>query len=66
MLGRRDFRLSCCAASELPAGHVLRSDDITFIRPATGLPPRAVDWIVGRTLRTSLSAGAVLKPEDLA
>lgn len=65
MLGRRDFRLSCCAVRELRAGHQLRLEDITFIRPATGLPPRAVDWIVGRTLKTGLAAGAVLKPEYL-
>ncbi len=37
-LGRRDYRLSCVAARELPAGHRLAADDIAFRRPGFRLP----------------------------
>lgn len=66
MLGRRDFRLSCVAARDLPANHSLTQEDITFRRPGTGLPPRAFKWIVGRRLGGEVVAGHVLQAEDFA
>jgi N-acetylneuraminate synthase/N,N'-diacetyllegionaminate synthase len=64
MLGRRDFRLSCVAAKDLPAGHLLSESDVAFRRPGAGLPPKAVDWIVGRRLKHDVPAGKVLEPND--
>jgi N-acetylneuraminate synthase/N,N'-diacetyllegionaminate synthase len=63
-LGRRDYRLSCLLARDLPAGHELTEADVTFKRPATGLPPRSLDWIVGRQLARDLPAGRILQPGD--
>jgi N-acetylneuraminate synthase/N,N'-diacetyllegionaminate synthase len=64
--GRQEYRLSCVAARDLPAGHCLSESDIVFCRPGTGLPPRAVEWIVGRRLKSKVSAGKVLEPDDFA
>ncbi len=64
--GRQQFRLSCVAAHDLPAGHMLLPDDLVFRRPGTGLPPKAAAGLVGRTLSRNLGAGAVLCEEDMA
>jgi N,N'-diacetyllegionaminate synthase len=66
LAGRRDFRISCAAARPLAAGQVLGSDDLAFLRPGTGLPPAAADWIVGRTLARPVAAGRALEPADFA
>ncbi len=55
--GRRDYRLSCVAASDLPMGHILRNEDIAFRRPGTGLPPKMGSLLIGRELRVGMSAG---------
>lgn len=54
---REEFRLSCTAARDLPAGHVLGAADIVFRRPATGLPPAQVDTLLGRPLRAEIRKG---------
>ncbi len=64
MRGRRDFRLSCVAACDLPAGHLLTSGDITFCRPGTGLPPKALDWLIGQRLGHAVTSGQVLEGGD--
>lgn len=64
--GRRDFRLSCVAVRDLPAGHRLSEADIVFRRPGTGLPPRAAIWITGRRLARAVARGAPFGPEDFA
>jgi len=35
---------------------------VAFRRPGTGLPPKAVDWLVGRTLADSIAMGVVFQP----
>src|SRR5439155_2288647 len=62
--GRLAFRLSCVAARPLPTGHAIGIQDVAFRRPGTGLPPAAIDWLVGHTLRRSIETGHVLSPED--
>lgn len=63
--GRRDFRLSCAAARNLPAGHCLSESDIVFRRPATGFPPWAIEWLVGKHLKHEVQAGKVFQLDDL-
>ncbi len=62
--GRTNYRLSCVAARDLPAGHVLRQDDVAFRRPGTGLPPKAIDQVLGRALAAAVSGGQVLGEAD--
>jgi N-acetylneuraminate synthase/sialic acid synthase len=53
------------AASTLPAGHVLRREDLALKSPGDGLPPYELDNVVGRTLRHPLSEDAAVTFEHL-
>jgi N,N'-diacetyllegionaminate synthase len=64
--GRRDYRLSCVAARDLPAGHRLGEPDVIFARPGTGLPPKWVQWLIGRSLAREVKVGHPIDPSDLA
>jgi N,N'-diacetyllegionaminate synthase len=62
---RAGWRLSCVTAQALGAGHCLERHDIAFNRPGSGLPPKGVDWLVGRRIKHAVPKGHVLAPEDL-
>ncbi|MFA9462556.1 N-acetylneuraminate synthase family protein [Thiohalorhabdus sp. Cl-TMA] len=62
--GRRDFRLSCVAVDDLPAGHVLAPEDITFRRPGTGVAPAQASLLVGRKLSSAAPRGHVFTVDD--
>jgi N-acetylneuraminate synthase/sialic acid synthase len=53
------------AATTLPAGHVLRHEDLALKSPGDGLPPYELDNVVGRVLRHPLSEDAALTHEHL-
>ena len=55
---RKLFRLSCVAATDLPAGHILGEQDVSFCRPATGFPPSALPQLLGRKLACAVSCGS--------
>lgn len=58
-------RRSVAARRELPAGHVLDRADLTCMRPGMGIAPKALDTVVGRVLRRSVQAGALIMEADL-
>ena len=58
-------RRSIVAAAELPAGHRLDLSDLTWIRPAVGLPPGQEAQLVGRILTRPVSFGDPLTSEDV-
>jgi len=62
--GRQEFRLSCVTVRDLPAGHCLSETDVAFRRPGNGLPPKAVEWLLGRRLTRSIPTGHVFEPLD--
>ena len=64
-IGRNEFRLSCVAARDLPARHVLSAEDIAFQRPGTGLPPPDQSLLVGRSLSRAIDGGRVIRFEDV-
>jgi sialic acid synthase len=53
------------AASDLPAGHTLRAEDIAAKSPGGGLPPYELDRLIGRTLRHPVSRDTALTFEVL-
>lgn len=63
---RRAARRSLVLAVDVPAGRPLSRDAIVIRRPGTGLPPAALDGVLGRALRRPGRAGDVLRGEDLA
>lgn len=59
-------RRSIRSVGDLPAGHVLRAEDLTWLRPrGEGLPPGAEHRLVGRALVQNVTAGTPLCPDDV-
>jgi N-acetylneuraminate synthase/N,N'-diacetyllegionaminate synthase len=63
---RESFRLSCTIAADLPEGHVLEENDISYRRPGYGVPPAHVEYLLGRRTLRPLGAGTVVSLNDLA
>lgn len=64
-IARLEYRLSCTAARDLPAGVQLKLQDIAFGRPGHGLPPKLADELVGRVTGRPIKCGSLLASEDL-
>jgi sialic acid synthase SpsE len=56
-------RRSIAAARDLPAGHAIAAADLTWLRPAGGLPPGQEATLIGRKLRRAIAAGHQLVPD---
>jgi N,N'-diacetyllegionaminate synthase len=56
-LGRRDFRLSCVAARDIPKGESVKASDIAFQRPGDGLAPIHEGMLVGLKLTREIKKG---------
>lgn len=67
---RRVSRQSIIAHRDLPKGHILQREDITFKRPGTGLAPWELDSILGQPLVHAaladepLRAASAIAPAD--
>jgi N-acetylneuraminate synthase/N,N'-diacetyllegionaminate synthase len=64
--GRKNFRLSCVAATDLHAGHVIEDQDVLLRRPGSGLPPKARAWLLGLRLRRNVNKGHPFVSEDFS
>lgn len=62
---RACYLKSIIAARDLPAGAKLDAVDLSLVRPGTGIPPKDMGAVVGRTLCRNLAKGAVLAWDDL-
>ena len=58
-------RRSIAAAMDLPTGTTLQQDDLTWVRPGSGLPPGEESRLIGRTLRRSLLQGELMALTDI-
>ncbi len=63
---RTIFGRSIVAAEDLPAGTRLTRAQLALKKPAGGLPPAALEHVLGRRLRRALARDARLSDEDLA
>jgi sialic acid synthase SpsE len=59
------YMKSVVAARDIPAGRRLEASDLTFVRPGTGIPPKDLDQMIGRVVRTPIQQGAMLAWDDL-
>lgn len=62
---RAVVRRSVTARRDLPAGHTLAPEDLILLRPATGVPAKALDEVIGQTLKGPVAAGVPLQWENL-
>jgi N-acetylneuraminate synthase len=62
---REIFTRSVVARTSLPAGTVLRADDLAAKKPGTGIPARRLPDLVGRRLRRGVAADHLLAEDDL-
>lgn len=63
---RDNYRLSCVAARDLAAGHVVAEGDIAFRRPGRGFRPALIDLLIGRRLAHAAPRGHVFLARDLS
>jgi N-acetylneuraminate synthase/N,N'-diacetyllegionaminate synthase len=61
----RVARKSLAAARALAPGTRVDAGMLVAMRPGTGIPPSAIDRVIGRPLRTAFAAGALLAWDDL-
>lgn len=59
------FRRSVVVNKDLPAGHVLRREDLTSKRPATGISPDLLENLIGRELKTDLAEDTLLSWDNI-
>ncbi|MBI4718836.1 MAG: N-acetylneuraminate synthase family protein [Planctomycetes bacterium] len=57
---RRVARRSVAAAQRIPAGCVLAAEHLTLKRPGTGLPPEALEGLIGRRARREIPTDTLL------
>ena len=58
-------RRSIAAARDLSAGEVLQMKDITWIRPAGGIPPGHENLVLGKCLKKNIAAGQIVTTDIL-
>lgn len=63
---RQASRQSLVTTRDLPDGHVITRDDLTFKRPGTGFPPYALHDVIGRRTAHPVRNDWPLCAEDLA
>jgi len=62
---RVNNRKSIILTRNLPAGHVLKHEDLAIKRPGYGIEPKYLEQLIGRALRCDLKADSVLVWRDL-
>ena len=59
-------RRSLAAARDLSVGTIITESDLVTLRPATGIPPRDFDMVIGRSVLKNVEAGNILQWSDLS
>lgn len=60
------FRRSIVVSKNLETGHVLRTTDLVYKRPGTGIRPDEALYVIGRTLKRDVDKDELLRWEDLS
>lgn len=61
---RNAFQRSIVTTREIKKGHVFTEDDLTCKRPGTGIPPKYVDFLIGREAKRDISEDEIVKMSD--
>lgn len=64
-LNRVAFRRSIAAGRDLAAGTVLAWEDLTWVRPGSGIAPGEESKVLGRPLRRGLKQGELICADDI-
>lgn len=59
------FRRSIVLNKDLKKGHLLAEEDLTFKRPATGIRPDEMQYVIGRSIQRDMFCDEVLYWEEL-
>lgn len=59
----REFRRSLFATKDIRSGELFTAENVRSVRPASGLPPKFLDQVLGRTAKGDLKAGTPLSWE---
>lgn len=62
---RAVVRRSVTAGRDLAVGETLSEADLMLLRPASGIPAKQLDEVVGRVIKTAIPAGQPLQWSDL-
>jgi N-acetylneuraminate synthase len=63
---RRNARRSLVANRIIPKGKVIEYDDLTWKRPASGISPKFIDEVIGKTSVDTIDTDQILKWEQLS
>jgi N,N'-diacetyllegionaminate synthase len=58
-------RKSIVAAHSMPRGHLISEHDLSIMRPGTGLAPKVLPSVIGRTLRVAVGKDELIKWSQL-
>ena len=62
---KSEFRRSIVSARELNKGEIIKYEDLDFKRPATGLAPEDIDFVIGRKIKRKVLKDYPIKKEIL-
>ena len=63
---REVVRRSIVLMRDIPSGDTITEEDVTFLRPGTGIQPKDLPKVLGMKLKCALSADSILQWSDLA
>lgn len=61
---REAFQRSIVAARDINKGEMITEKDIDFKRPGTGIPPKYVDFVVGKVAKRNISYDELIQMSD--
>lgn len=61
---REAFQRSIVAAKDIPKGHVFRAEDLTCKRPGTGIPPKFMEFVIGKEAKRDIVYDEIIKMSD--
>ena len=61
---REAFQRSIVTTKEIKKGHIFSKEDLTAKRPGTGIPPKYVDFIIGKEARRNIEEDELVRKDD--